>query len=548
MLEEEFRRRLRGALGEPPHLASPVLQRSAAAAPRIYPRLMGVLAAGVAILLIIVLVGSRIALQPRGYVVPARSAPPSAGAQLPPDSMPCHLAVNLMQWAANQGGSDAVSSTAGFVNIPAGTFGADPAVSGPNEAGAITYSDVLKRWLPAQPRMISPDGRSYAYSKLLPAGANLTDATSSELHVVNAVTRADREVWSQNAAIIEVISWSSSGILVSTLPPQGGILLLWYVNPSTGAASKAPNDADPTRIPSGMLQNRGNYSYLGSDGAGGGVYRFGSRDQGTKYSVEILKSGQFTTIYAGTQGDATDFDPEGMSSDAHGLWFGNYDGARVWLWTQAAGLRTFRVVGAPPPPAGYQYTSASFLPAGPCVPGQFSGVAALPLPAPSPTPAPPVVDWAPFLTKPLKLPTVAPGTACPVSAQVNLGGKVKQGKGVPGYGYGSGPVYLSGQLTWYSGSQGLVVVTDPSYAGPVLIRAKRLDGIGAANIAAVNSPGQSLADGAIGIPETSSPPYWGVWFGAIAPSAPGCYGIQFDGTSVSDYVVIQVKPGPPPPG
>jgi len=550
MREEEFRRRLRDALGEPPHLASPVLPPPSAAPERLYPRLMGALAVGVAILLIIVLVGSRIALQPRGYVVPARSAAPTAVAQLSPDSMPCHLAVNLFQTAANPGGSNTVSSTPGFVNIPSGTFGADPAASGTSEAGAITYSDVLKRWLPVPVRMISPDERSYAYAKLLPEGANLTDATGSELHVVNAVTRGDRKVWSQNAALIEVISWTSAGILVSTLPPQGGIVNYWHIDPATGAASAASDREDPNRppAPSTLPSGSGSYGYLGADGSGGSVYRIGSRDPGVKYSVVLLKTGTVTTIYAGIQGDATDFDPDGLSIDAHGIWFGNSDGSRVWLWTQAAGLRSFKVTGAPAPPAGYQYTNVSFLPAGPCVPGQFRGVAAAPLPASTPTPAPPVVDWAPFLAKPLTLPAVSPGAACPVSPQVSLNGKVKQGKGVPGYGYGKGPVYLSGQLTWYSGSQGLIVITDPSYEGPVLVRAKRLDGTGAANIIAENSPSQSLADGAIGIPETSSPPYWGVWFGAIAPSAPGCYGIQFDGTSVSDYVVIEVKQGPPPPG
>jgi len=497
-----------------------------------------------------VLVGSRIALQPRGYVVPGRSATPTAFAQLPPDSMPCHLAVNMVQEAGNPGSPGPLSWTAGFVNIPSGTFGADPAVSGAGESGAITYSGALLRWLPVQARMISPDERSYAYSKLLPAGANLTDATGSELHAVNVLSRSDRTLWSQNTAVIEVISWTSAGILVSTMPPRGGIVNYWRIDPATGHRSAASDSEDPTRPlpPSILPSGSGSYSYLGTDGLGASVYRMGSRDQGVKYSVIVVKSGTVTTIYAGIQGDATDFDPEDVSSDAHGLWFGNYDGSRVWLWTQAAGLRSFKVTGAPAPPAGYQYTYVSFLPAGPCVPGQFSGVSASPLPASTPTPAPPVVDWAPFLAKPLTLPAVSPGAACPVSAQVSLNGKVKQGKGVPGYGYGKGPVYLSGQITWYSGSQGLVIVTDPSYQGPVLVRAKRLDGTGTANIMAGNSPSQSLAGGAIGIPETSSPPYWGVWFGAIAPSAPGCYGIQFDGTSVSDYVVIEVKQGPPPPG
>jgi len=51
-----------------------------------------------------------------------------------------------------------------------------------------------------------------------------------------------------------------------------------------------------------------------------------------------------------------------------------------------------------------------------------------------------------------------------------------------------------------------------------------------------------------GIAQTSSPPYWGTWVGSVTPSTPGCYGIQFDGTNVSDVIVIAVTKGPPPPG
>ncbi|HYS01983.1 MAG TPA: hypothetical protein VET82_06505, partial [Candidatus Eisenbacteria bacterium] len=58
----------------------------------------------------------------------------------------------------------------------------------------------------------------------------------------------------------------------------------------------------------------------------------------------------------------------------------------------------------------------------------------------------------------------------------------------------------------------------------------------------------ALPNGGVGIAQTSSPPYWGTWAGSVTPSAPGCYGIQFDGTNVSDVVVIAVTNGPPPPG
>ena len=79
MREEEFRERLRGALGEPPaSLGAPMLGRPASSgAARTYPRLMGLLAIGVAVLLILVLVGSRVTLRPRGNVLPA--ATPTGG-------------------------------------------------------------------------------------------------------------------------------------------------------------------------------------------------------------------------------------------------------------------------------------------------------------------------------------------------------------------------------------------------------------------------------------------------------------------------------------
>src|SRR5947209_770100 len=241
MREEEFRERLRGALGEPPaSLGAPMLGRPpSSGATRTYPRLMGLLAIGVAVLLILVLVGSRVTLRPRGNVLPA--ATPSAIAQLAPDSMPCHLAVNAISEAANPGQSSAISSTMGFVNIPSGVFQVDSKAKvndlpGGSPSGPSFYSAALKRWLPSTARTTSPDGRSYAYVKFMPAGVSFVHATGSELHVVAGSTRSDRKGWSE-AADIELISWSSSGILATTVPFQGGIGSLWQVDPASGSTT-----------------------------------------------------------------------------------------------------------------------------------------------------------------------------------------------------------------------------------------------------------------------------------------------------------------------
>ncbi|HZQ49214.1 MAG TPA: hypothetical protein VFB69_02795 [Candidatus Dormibacteraeota bacterium] len=366
MREHEFREQLRGALGEPPPMAGPTLRTPEVGAPRLHPRVMAMVAVTLAILLVVALVGSRLTLHPRGNFLPAGTP----GAQTPaaaPDSMPCHLAVDFIQEADNQGGQTATSVTGGFVNIPSGTFQADPSAG---SAGG-TYSAALRRWLPASSRSLSPDATAYAYVSLLPAGASWNQATGGQLHVVDGATRADRKVWSKDADV-EFIDWTSAGILVSATPFQGGVQVLWRIDPTTGHAIQAPPSANPFHFAAPGYPGIHNLSYLGTDSAGQTVFYLGSRDRGTKYYVVLVDaSGKATTVYSGTAGDSTNFYPDGFFADAHGIWFDNSDGSKVWLWTQSAGLTGFTVTGAPPPPRGYQFTSRAFMPAGACVPGQF---------------------------------------------------------------------------------------------------------------------------------------------------------------------------------
>jgi hypothetical protein len=384
---------------------------------------------------------------------------------------------------------------------------------------------------------------------LQPSGATYSNLSSSELLLHDVAAKTDRKVWSY-AGSIDVLDWTSAGILVDTVPPKGGVRLLWLIDSTTGSVTQQPPAADPTQLPpSSLPSGYHSYSYLGGDNSGRGLYRFGSRDPGTAYSVAVLEDGALTTIYTGTAGDSKDFDPSGASFDAHGVWLGNIDGKNVWLWSRSAGLRSFAVSGGVAAPTGYQFTSLTYLPAGACVPGVFIGTVASPLPAatsPSPSPPPPVIDWSALESKPLKLQAIASGASCPVSQSVDLSVKAQSGKW-PNYGFGAGPAYLSGQFTWYSaGSQGVVILVDPKYKGPLLVRSGQLDGSGTLRIAGDGL--QDLGQQSYGLPQTSSPPYWGTWFGTLVPSAPGCYGIQFDGTNFSDTAYIAVKQGPPPPG
>jgi hypothetical protein len=337
--------------------------------------------------LLVLVVGYWMSFRQRGETLPETNVSPVA--RLAPASFTCALPVNSTSSTGNT--SLGFTMTAGFVNIPAGEFWADPAATVqdlPSDKSGLsaTYSSSLKRWLPADSRTVSPDGRSYVYVKWLPVDAPYSikgvRPTSTELHVVNAAKRTDQKLWS-TADLIGIDGWDSHGILVNTSPIGGGRPGQWRINPITGRVTQAPSDAGQGSLPVDAVPQSGiNYVTLGQDKQGRAVFRIGSRDPGTRYSIVVVESGRATTIYSGVAGDATDFDPGGVYSDTHGLWlgnsWGNSDGSRVWLWTKSAGLRSFKITGLP-------YSNGSLGPAGECVPGQFDGVALSPLPQP-PTP------------------------------------------------------------------------------------------------------------------------------------------------------------------
>jgi hypothetical protein len=133
-------------------------------------------------------------------------------------------------------------------------------------------------------------------------------------------------------------------------------------------------------------------------------------------------------------------------------------------------------------------------------------------------------------------------------------------KGIPGYAFGAGPAYLSGQIGWYSGQPGQValVLIDGTYTGPILIRVRRVDGGGRVTLAdlgippqrrlpAVLPPGTSTGDGV----EVAVPPGttgWSAWEGRLTADTAGCYALQVDGSSFTSVVVFAIRPGPIPPG
>lgn len=154
------------------------------------------------------------------------------------------------------------------------------------------------------------------------------------------------------------------------------------------------------------------------------------------------------------------------------------------------------------------------------------------------------VDRATLEARPMQLSQLASGQQCPTGKPVRLAVRTSSGKW-PNYGFGSRPVYLSGQTAFYAGGdQVVVLLIDPKYTGALLVRSNRLDGTGSLSLREI---GSSSSTTEVWLPKTSSPPDWGTWEAFMAVDVPGCYAVQFDGGSFTESVVIRVLPGPPPP-
>jgi hypothetical protein len=137
------------------------------------------------------------------------------------------------------------------------------------------------------------------------------------------------------------------------------------------------------------------------------------------------------------------------------------------------------------------------------------------------------------------------------------------------YGFGSGPAYLSGQTSWYAGGQAAILMVDPSYSGPLSMRAYPLGGDGRSKITFVEedlSPvaAAGLAEkerqhatqvvsaqataGGLALPAVKASGLWRAWFGRLSTTGPGCYAIRVDGNTFSEVIVVSVQGGPAPPG
>jgi hypothetical protein len=154
---------------------------------------------------------------------------------------------------------------------------------------------------------------------------------------------------------------------------------------------------------------------------------------------------------------------------------------------------------------------------------------------------------------------------CPASSTVGWGATT-----APDYGLGAGPVYLSGQSSWYSGGQTAVLMVDSKYSGPLLVRAVQFGGDGTSQIrlAAENLDPTALAglvakerqhgvmvvsavqtaEDDLELQTDPSSQLWRAWFGRLSTDGPGCFALHVDGTAFTEVIVFAVQAGPAPPG
>ena len=137
-----------------------------------------------------------------------------------------------------------LSQTTGFLKFPGGELVADTRVP-QGGSGTPAYDWVVKRWLPVDRRLISPDGYRYAYSELIPnpaasPGLGGPPPLGTKVHLVDLGSGADTVVY-QTTNVLSAAWFGNDGIylteptaLVDTFVPY----YVWLLDASTGTAKK----------------------------------------------------------------------------------------------------------------------------------------------------------------------------------------------------------------------------------------------------------------------------------------------------------------------
>ena len=151
----------------------------------------------------------------------------------------------------------------------------------------------------------------------------------------------------------------------------------------------------------------------------------------------------------------------------------------------------------------------------------------------------------------------APCETCTASSIVDLGSLA------PNYGAGVGPAYLSGQDSWYSAGQVAVLMVDPKYSGPLLVRPFQLAGDGRSTVTLADLPPTDVikqeprvtvvpalhtTGGGLYLDAVAPTSFWREWNGVLSTDSPGCFGLQVDGDVFTEFILFVVNPGVSPGG
>jgi len=251
----------------------------------------------------------------------------------------------------------------GFFDTYTGEYRMDASASvaglpsdGLNPAMPTYYSPALRRWLPISAFEISPDGRSYAWLRLLPQGSTRNTFKTVELHRYDVATATDVTLWTFTN-FIYVLRWDSVGIRVSTQPPGWHIPrgTSWLVDPVSGVATQevppSPASNFPfTPLPGDPQGTDGTgFRSVGVDAEGRTIWWFGNPDKPGAVDWVFYETapGQRVFIYRGTQLDMTRFDPDSVMADSTGLWFTDHSHGTMWHWDHPGDLYRAPIAGSP---------------------------------------------------------------------------------------------------------------------------------------------------------------------------------------------------------
>ncbi|HET9847750.1 MAG TPA: hypothetical protein VFR68_04255, partial [Candidatus Dormibacteraeota bacterium] len=254
MREEEFKERFQQAVGPAPAINRARLETALSGPARASRSLaLGSIAATVALVAVAGFAGWRLVDQ---HTRSAASKPSPVAATLTPAISALNVAAPGCRMpvvvSLESGPPGQLQIRAGFINTGTGQYTPDPSASvaglpggaligtkvKPSRPSAPSfYSETLHRWLPVDHRSVSPDGASYVYERLLPQGGDYSNFSQSELHRYDVVTSTDRTLWTYPGAL-DPIRWDASGILLDTVPVNGGVPINWLINPATGDATQ----------------------------------------------------------------------------------------------------------------------------------------------------------------------------------------------------------------------------------------------------------------------------------------------------------------------